>query len=795
MKKHEVILVNASEEMSSSVIRAITAQNVHIRSFSSPVDALNHLCDSEIIDLIITDLHFADMNGWRFCQLLRSPEFPHANHTPLMITSSIFRDSDLAAMACSIGANNYKSIPCDPLILGNTVQKVLTEKTPPSPVALIIEDDKTIAKFINSCMETYGYKVFSSETAAESLLLCREHQPDVIVLDHVLPDTNGLEILPHLIECVKQKDLVVIAMTAVSDPELAINYMQEGANAYIRKPFTTSYLIETINRAQRENALKNTEELLELRTKSLREINARFRDLYEHAPIGYHTLDPQGIILTMNATELGWLGYSPDEIIGRKTIFDLQTEQSRVKGMIMFKELKHYGGLKDAELELVRKDGSVMPVLIQSSVIRDEAGEFLSCRTVVRDVSDRRALEEQLRHAQKMESLGVMSVGIAHNFNNLLTPILVNSSDLASEFKEDSDKHNILQDIVDAAKRGSELVKQLITLGQTSRTQLELMDLQPLLTETMSVLRKTIDQSIRIETEISPDVVSIMGNSGQIQQCILNLCFNARDAMRNGGLLSINIQTSEITDDAMSISALAHAGKYVVLSVMDNGTGIPKDIQKKIFDPFFTTKGMAQGSGLGLSTVYGIMESHGGFIHLYSEPGEGSKFRLYFPCPISNTQKDDHEITAAGQPDRKPKQEPGAIRQGNECILLVDDEKDILHAAARILKGAGYTILQAQDGLTALDMIRRSMDREGSDNTIPGIDLVILDVVMPSMSGEKVLESLRAIPSEVPVVICSGFGNTPRVTEFLNMGAQAIVSKPFEKQALRDTVREVLDAR
>lgn len=796
-----ILIINANNTDLAALVSAIDNTSSTCTSFLSALDALTYLRENNAPDLVICDLHTQNIDGWKFCRLLRSPEFSKTNQTPILVTSSIFHESDLKNLIHGINANMFLSLPSTKETIVKAVGDLISGKTPQTvPLALVVEDDSHISQFITSGLKSYGYEVLTTDNGREALELFRKHMPDVTILDHILPDMQALEILPELRHI---RDSVLVSITALSDPELAITYSQNGIDAYIRKPFTMRYLIDQINKAQREKALHLVEDLLQNRTASLLQAEKRFRDLYENAPVGYHTISTDGLILSMNKTELDWLGYKREEIVGKKTIFELQTDASANKGKNAFIDLQKSGKMTDLELEFVRKNGTRMPVLIDSVIEKNQNDNISSFRTIVRDISQQKRLEQQLRHAQKMESLGVMAEGIAHNFNNLLTPILVNASDLIDNFPINSEQHQSLQDIVEAAKRGANLVKQLTTLGHKPET-FHPIDLKIITEETVSMLRKIIDPKIKIETLMTAKNTSVVGDETQIQQAVLNLCFNARDAMPDGGTLTIAIRNSEITNETLGLSALAREGQYIILSVTDTGVGIPASIQNRIFDPFFTTKGLAKGTGLGLSTTYSIAQEHGGFIHVYSEAGHGSKFRIYLPAPEENFMSEGDTSASPSKTSKAKRATHETDRTENEhspnkeCILIIDDEHTILQAAERILHQAGYQVVVAEDGAKGLDIIRKTrlphppMSQRIPDD-IQHIDLVILDVIMPRMSGEKVLEHIRGITETLPVIISSGYGNTGRVIDVLKKGAQCIISKPFGKNTLLKTVREVLD--
>lgn len=786
-----ILLVVSDETRHNALTRTLSNKSMALVTAPSAARCMEMVNDNNPPDLIIVDLHLGDLAGWQLCRVLRSEEFPETNATPILLLSHIFEATDLKSIARRLGANAVCALPYDPADLRTLTTRLLKDVPPITPPqALLVEDDPAVRKLITSGLKRQGYEVVTADSVGACRTLLDSVMPDVAIVDHMLGSANGHELLPLLQKL--ETPPIIIVITAVLDPALAIDYTHAGANAFIRKPFTVSYLTELIHKSDYERSLQRVEHIMEARTRSLYQAELMFHDLYNNAPVGYHTLNPDGVILSMNQTELDWLGYTPEELVNTHTIFDLQTPPSARKGRSMFENLKTTGRLGDVELEFIRKDGSIMPVIIQSVLNRDPEGNMTYSRTIVRDISDQRQLEEQLRHAQKMESLGVMSIGIAHNFNNLLTPILVNASDLLAEFSPDSEQHEILEDIVDTTRRASKLVAQLTALGRSGDPSMRHVNLSKLTRQTVNVLRKTLESSTQVNVQLTEKRAEITGNPELIEQVLLNLSFNARDAMPEGGTITLELETAEITEETISMSALADIGHYYVLSVSDTGVGISRDIQERIFDPFFTTKGLANGTGLGLTTAYGIMRDHGGFIHLYSEPGHGSLFRLYFPIPMNTPSEDASpgESVTVDAPDT----DNGNVSGGKECILIIDDENEVRRSASRILQKSGYSVLNAENGMRGLHIIRQALDGDvGPNGEQIVIDLVILDVVMPGMSGENVLEHLRKLSTNLPVLVASGYGNAERVLRFMDRGAQGTIAKPFDTRSLLRHVRNILD--
>jgi two-component system, cell cycle sensor histidine kinase and response regulator CckA len=398
-------------------------------------------------------------------------------------------------------------------------------------------------------------------------------------------------------------------------------------------------------------------------------------------------------------------------------------------------------------------------------------GNILGLIGVSRDITERRHLEEQLRQAQKMEAIGQLAGGIAHDFNNLLTAILGSVSLLLASRHEDEHDQQTLREIERAAARAADLTRQLLGFSRQTMLQLEPTDLGAAVEETVSILRRTIDPRIVVEVSRAGALWPVQADPNQMNQVLVNLCLNARDAMPQGGKLTLEAANVAL-DEAHARKHLdARPGEFVRLRVTDTGHGIPPEIRGRIFDPFFTTKEPGKGTGLGLAMVFGILKQHQGWIECQSEVGHGTTFDIYLP----------RQGNAVVKPPRHPM--PDSVTGGSETILLVDDEAVIRNLGRTILQRYGYKLLLAEDGQEALEVYRREMGR---------IDLVILDLTMPRLSGRDTLRELQKMDPNVRVLFSSGYS-----AEYFNDSSKddvlGFVSKPYRPQDLALTVRRVLD--
>ena len=423
------------------------------------------------------------------------------------------------------------------------------------------------------------------------------------------------------------------------------------------------------------------------------------------------------------------------------------------------------------ELAAARADGSEAPVQVSMSYTR--AGKQGLYTMILRDVSQQQQLEEQFRQAQKMEAVGRLAGGIAHDFNNLLTVIGASADFLLLEAR--SGETQLRQDLLEirqATDRAAGLTRQLLAFSRRQLVQPQLLDLNSVVGEMETMLRRLIGEDITLQTAYATELGTVRLDRGQVEQIIVNLVVNARDAMENGGVVRIRTENAPDTIQETLAAPVGGALGYVVLSVADTGVGMDEETRTKIFEPFFTTKELGKGTGLGLATVYGIVKQCGGDIVVYSAPGDGTEFRLYFP----RTQAE--ELTAIPVP-----QTAGAL-QGSETILVVEDEEPLRRLARRILESRGYAVLDAGNGVEAIDI----MARHGND-----IDLLLSDIVMPVMGGRELVERLLPLYPSLRILFMSGYTEDTILQHRIAELGITVLEKPFTPDALARLVRQTLD--
>ena len=502
---------------------------------------------------------------------------------------------------------------------------------------------------------------------------------------------------------------------------------------------------------------------------SLRRSEVNFRSLFTNAPYGICRCDAHGNLLDINPALVATLGYgSASELVGRNLATLYADGQQWFLLADYFRLPKELHGLV---AEWTRKDGNSTAVRLSGRAISDESGT-VTFELFTEDVTERRALEQQLRQSQKMEAIGRLAGGIAHDFNNLLMVISGYSEFLLEGLGPDQSLRGPAQEISAAAERATSLTRQLLAFSRKQMLAPKVLDLNDVVTENLRMLTRLIGEDIDLVMIPGPELVPVKVDPGQIEQVILNLAVNARDAMPQGGKLTIETNNVTLDENYARIHAPVRPGEYVMLAISDTGVGMDSETQSRIFEPFFTTKG-PKGTGLGLSTVYGIVKQSGGYIWVYSEPGKGTSFKIYFPRAVE-AEPVPAEPAAAVESAEPPR----------ETILLVEDEGNLRRLTRHFLENQGYTVLEAADGAAAVQI---AVAHQGT------IHLLLTDVIMPGMNGRELAQRVSEIRPNIKVLYMSGYTeNAIGHNGTLDAGV-TLLQKPFNLQALKAKVREVLD--
>lgn len=496
-----------------------------------------------------------------------------------------------------------------------------------------------------------------------------------------------------------------------------------------------------------------------------------YADLYEHSPDMYHSVDRDGTIVNCNQTEAEQLGYDKRELIGQ-SIYSIYPPDYYGDVRQTLQRIFDLGEeLKGIEEQMLRKDGSVIDVSVSTTIVFDHESRPRFTVTVARDITEKKKMEQKIRQAQKIDSIGDLAGGVAHDFNNILSSILGSASIMRRRMSPKGKWYKYVDMIEAASRRGAALTRQLLTFARRDHVRVRPVDVHSILDETLRLFERSVSKSIAIKKAYAEDLAIMNGDEGQLQQAFLNLFINARDAMPEGGTLTVETNYADLHEDTAALYEQGKSGTYLKVVIGDTGIGMDRRVLQRIFEPFFTTKDSGKGTGLGLSVVYGVVHGHGGFIHVESKEGVGTTFVLFLP-----------RLTSEKRTRREPRQQK--LRGGAETILLVDDEPPVCEIASDMLMGLGYKVIVAEGGEKALSLYRQQKSR---------IDLVILDIDMPQMDGHETLQRLHQSEPKIPVLISSGYGYGGPGTDAFNGKIEGFLQKPYQVEDIAKVVREVLD--
>jgi len=503
--------------------------------------------------------------------------------------------------------------------------------------------------------------------------------------------------------------------------------------------------------------------------KALLESEEKYRSLFEDSRDAIYINRKSGELTDVNQTFVDLFGYTKEEMPGMNIIRIFNDPQDRPP---IIEEIEKTGSVKDREVRFKKKDGTVLDVLLTVTAKKSDDEETVGYQGIIRDITAYKALESQLIQSQKLEAIGRLAGGIAHDFNNLLTTIIGNAEMALMDFGGQAPLREVLEDIKEAGARAAGLTRQLLAFSRKQILQPEVLNLNHVVGETDRMLRRLIGEDIDLEIILSPDLGRIESDVGQLEQILMNLAVNARDAMPKGGKLTIETKNVEL-DEAYAHRHIAVVpGPYVMLAVSDTGTGMTDEVQARIFEPFFTTKEKGKGTGLGLSTVYGIVKQSGGNIWVYSEPGKGATFKIYFP-------RVDAEVSGLKMVEAEKE---GLC--GTETVLVVEDDETVRNMAVKVLERYGYCALAAGGGEEAIRILQ---EHKGS------IHIMLTDVVMPGMGVKDLTKRLSELRPDLKVLFMSGYTDNAIVHHGVLDKGIAFLQKPFIPVSLVRKVREVLD--
>ncbi|HKL01443.1 MAG TPA: response regulator [Desulfotignum sp.] len=609
-------------------------------AFDSVRAALSAMSGQPPPDIIITDLYMPGIDGWKFCRLLRSPEYPVYNPIPILVVSATFAGDEAGRITADLGANAFLSSPVDGTRFIQTVQLLLAGGRPKDRLqVLIVEDSRTQAAIIKNAFEQNGYHAFVAPDLASAVEACKTRFFDLAVVDFHLPDGKGDVLLTGLRKMLP--DLVCIMMTTDPDPDLAVAWMQKGAAAYLRKPFETDYLLELCIRARRERALLRVEDLLEKRTRELSESKRQYQTLVENLNEVIYRLDDQANITYVSPSIEVQAGYAPDEIIGRNFIEFVHPED--IDGRIDQYQKIMSGIVETSEYRFLAKNGqSVWISTCARPIIREE--KIVGIQGVLTNITELKQAETKIRQLRKTESLGRMAGAIAHHYNNLLMGVLGNLELAMLALPEGSAAAENLTQAIAAARRAADMGTDMLNYLGNTRAPRTILNVTNTCQHFLHDIEKTIPAHVSLNTDFPQPGYTVSANIEQIRHLLETLVGNAVEAMENhSGAVTISIRKVGPENipslHRYPVDCVPAELDYVCLAVLDTGEGIQDNDIEKIFDPFYSTRSI--GRGLGLSMALGSVKAHNGFMSVESPPERGTLFQIFLPLAGKTEIKND----------------------------------------------------------------------------------------------------------------------------------------------------------
>ncbi len=631
----------------------------------------------------------------------------------------------------------------------------------PGARILVIEDDPGIAKLQQRKLERAGHIVTTATGPEEAMRAILQGDFEMIILDYRLTDgCSGLEFYEQLKS--RGYNLPTILVTAFSNEALVIRALRAGVRDFVTKSVAyLDYLPDAVGHVLSQSRLEHR----------LAESEKRFSLMFHANPVpaGLERLD-DGRLVEVNDRFAGFFGYAAVDMIGR-TSAELGLWADPQERRNILDQVRREGAVRNVEAAFHCKLGEVRTALVSIERIRVSDADMLIAMLV--DVTERRRLEEQYRQSQKMEAVGRLAGGIAHDFNNALTVISGYGEIALEATAPDSPQYELLNEIVRAGRHAATLTHQLLAFSRKQVLHPAELDLNDLVKNMHKMLGRLIGEDIELRVKLSPDLGLVLADAGQIEQALLNLAVNSRDAMPGGGVLMLETHNIELDAAHIPPRGDLQPGSWVQLSVGDTGCGMDAETLTRVFEPFYTTKEYGKGTGMGLPMVYGIVKQSGGHVGIESDPGAGTVVRLYLPRVAAGVGEPAATAIAESPP------------RGTETILLLEDEPRVRSLTRRILENTGYTVIEALNAADALDIVARRAEM---------VDMLLTDVVMPGMSGRQVADEILRSRPNIRVLFVSGYTNDVVIRQGVLDEGTHFLQKPYSEYLLAHKVRQVLDA-
>ena len=623
---------------------------------------------------------------------------------------------------------------------------------------LVIEDDGHLLRSLRDILGRRGYKPLTAQSAHEGLALVEQELPAVALVDLKLPDMDGVEVIDRLTALSQLTQTIVLTGNATI--ESALHALRQRTYDYLVKPVPPEKLLTTIDRAGERWQRRRAEE-------ALRQSEERAQLLLEHISDVVMVVDDALVFRYVSPSVRRLLDYLPNELVGRRCLDVVHPEDAGATETFLRGALRRVGPMQAHQLRVRPRnaDWRLLEIGVTSLAGRMDMGGVL---LTGRDITERWRMEQALQQVQRMDSIGHLAGGVAHDFNNILTAILGFSEILLDDTPPGSDSRLDLEAIQKAAQHGASLSRQLLAFSRRQMLDLKILDLAEVVRDFERMIGRVLGEHIRWSAQADTGVWHVKADRGQLEQVLMNLAVNARDAMPDGGTLTIETRNATMPDGTLGRTQAA-PGAYVRLSVRDTGVGMDADTQARIFEPFFTTKAPGRGTGLGLATVYGIVKQSGGVIDVESEPGQGATFHIFLPA-VAEAAVDTAHAT------------PRLAAVESASILLIEDDAALRRLLARSLERVGHRVRDAADSGEALALLAAD----------PAIDLLITDAVLPGQSGPNLARQIEAGRPSLRVLFISGYTDDAILRLGLLNEQEAFLQKPFGPRSFVHKVQQVL---